>query len=192
MADITRAELAAQLGVSERALRRHLERIPGLTCLRLGRKVWFDPDQVRIIRLAIFPDSVEPDPEPAFEDMPRLAEEQKIPRYWDRLFARAKRGAIVRGIPYELKALDALCIINRANGRCEVSGLFFDRAPVGHKGWMPYAPSVDRIDSSIGYSAANTRLVSCAVNLALGSWGDEVLLNIARGVVLMNEKVALQ
>ena len=52
MADLTRAEVAAQLGVSERTLRRLLPRIPDLRCNRVGRKITFSPVDVAKIREA--------------------------------------------------------------------------------------------------------------------------------------------
>ena len=47
----------------------------------------------------------------------------------------------------------------------------------------PFAPSIDRKKSKLGYTADNIRLVCTAVNFGMGEWGDEVLRKIAKGVV---------
>ncbi len=52
-------------------------------------------------------------------------------------------------------------------------------------GWRraPWAPSVDRIDSSKGYVPGNVRLVCVAANLAMNEWGEDVLARVARAYV---------
>lgn len=47
----------------------------------------------------------------------------------------------------------------------------------------PWAPSVDRIDSSAGYTLANTRVVSVMYNLAKSEWTDEHVMEMARWLV---------
>jgi hypothetical protein len=69
-------------------------------------------------------------------------------------------------------------MVNRAGGRCEVSGIEFQRRAPGVSR-NPWTPSIDRIDSSVGYTAANCRLVCLAVNLAMSTWGEDVILTIA-------------
>lgn len=53
MPDLTRAQVAIQLGVSERTLRRLLPRIPDLRCNRVGRKITFSPADVARIQEAV-------------------------------------------------------------------------------------------------------------------------------------------
>lgn len=74
-------------------------------------------------------------------------------------------------------------LIQRAAGRCEVSGIAFscDRPRPGAKAL--WAPSIDRIRSSGDYSLENSRLVCVAVNLALNEFGSDVLLRIADSLV---------
>lgn len=74
----------------------------------------------------------------------------------------------------------------RAAGACEVTGIPFslDR---GESGRRPYAPSLDRRDSSGGYTSENCRLVCVAVNVAMNEWGAELLLRIAEHVSAMTE-----
>ena len=47
----------------------------------------------------------------------------------------------------------------------------------------PFAPSLDRIDPRKGYTRDNVRLLCTAVNFARGQWGDDVLVEIAHGIV---------
>lgn len=71
-----------------------------------------------------------------------------------------------------------------AVGLCEVSGLPVQRiSPGGHR-THPFAPSLDRIIPKLGYTKSNTRLVLFAVNRAMSDWGDAVLLEIAKAMVL--------
>ena len=62
-------------------------------------------------------------------------------------------------------------------GRCAVSGIAFDLT--GGTGG-PFAPSLDRIDNSVGYEEGNVRLVCHAVNLMMNRWGDAVFHDLIR------------
>jgi hypothetical protein len=53
MTDITRKQMAVELAVSERTLRRYLPRIHGLQCNRVGRLITFAPADVAMIREAM-------------------------------------------------------------------------------------------------------------------------------------------
>ncbi len=60
-------------------------------------------------------------------------------------------------------------------GVCELSGLpFFFR--VGKERPHPYAPSIDRIDSSKGYLQSNCRLVLWCLNAGMLDFGEEVAI----------------
>jgi hypothetical protein len=75
-------------------------------------------------------------------------------------------------------------------GCCAVSGYAF--SDEFHKDAFvktPFAPSLDRIDSSKGYVKENVRLVSMIANFAMGQWGHDVLRRFAHGVVETERKV---
>lgn len=79
-------------------------------------------------------------------------------------------------------SLDELCALTlNSSGRCALTGLPFhtDRGVTRH----PFAISIDRMDSSKGYTLGNVRLVLLAVNLAMSHWGDEAFRSIARALV---------
>lgn len=66
-------------------------------------------------------------------------------------------------------------------GRCALTGLPFHLLEVGSgKARRPFAPSIDRIDSSSGYTRDNVRLVCQAVNFALNAYGEDTFLEIAK------------
>lgn len=59
-------------------------------------------------------------------------------------------------------------------GVCEATGIrFIIEGGKGH-GTNPNAPSVDRRDSTLGYTPENTRVVILAFNMACGTWGEDV------------------
>jgi hypothetical protein len=91
---------------------------------------------------------------------------------WRVLISNTKRRAKRRGITYELTEDDWARMRQRANNRCELTGIEFDWTRFSKKTIRPMAASCDRIDSSKGYTLDNCRLVLFAVNCALGSWGE--------------------
>lgn len=79
---------------------------------------------------------------------------------------------------YQLSKEDERVLKRRCNGKCELTGLAFD---IGKGSWSrrPYAPSIDRIDSSKGYTTDNCRVVCVAINLAMNEWGEDVYKAVA-------------
>ena len=81
-----------------------------------------------------------------------------------------------------LTALDIRALLLRSAGRCEVTGIAFHTNAEMKRN--PFAPSIDRIDSSGGYSMSNCRVVCYAVNIAMLHWGEEVFGQVATGWVI--------
>jgi len=76
-----------------------------------------------------------------------------------------------------------------AAGYCEVTGLPFDMAPGPDRHHAnPWAPSLDRIDSSKGYVSDNVQVVCAAYNYAKSEWSADVLLRLARAIIDKNRK----
>jgi hypothetical protein len=71
-------------------------------------------------------------------------------------------------------------LYQQQRGRCAVTGIRFsmerwEKALVKH----PFAPSIDRRDSELGYTDENVRLVCVATNFGMGQWGEGVFLSLA-------------
>lgn len=105
---------------------------------------------------------------------------QQLNRYYD----RAKCRAADRKIEFLLTKEEFNALYERSRGMCEVTNIKFDHAykPLGSS-TRPWAMSLDRIKSSEPYTKDNCRLVCVAVNMALGQWGMNALLNIAEAIV---------
>jgi hypothetical protein len=95
----------------------------------------------------------------------------------------ARKRAGRRGMEAELTLEMARALWARCGGRCELTGIAFDFTPGGRHERRPFAPSLDRRDSSRGYTQENVRVVCVAVNLAMNQWGEAVLLKVARGLL---------
>lgn len=61
--------------------------------------------------------------------------------------------------------------VKSRGSNCELSGLPFRPEYDGVHDRNPFAPSVDRIDSSKGYTPENSRLIFSCLNMGLGQWG---------------------
>ena len=72
----------------------------------------------------------------------------------------------------------------KSGGRCAVTGVRFtvDAETNGKK--RPFYHSIDRINSDLGYTTSNVRIVCIAVNVAMLNWGDAVFEKIATGYVI--------
>lgn len=85
--------------------------------------------------------------------------------------------------------LDQLQAIAASQGYCcSVTGLLFSNEKIGHANSRPYFPSLDRKDSSKGYTPDNCRLVSIAANYAMNAWGEDVFTKIATAHIRKNRK----
>lgn len=110
----------------------------------------------------------------------RAAELQRLQRRkkpWVTALSNARGRAKKSGIPYSLTLEWAESMWT---GKCVATGAEF-RIGVGKRG--SYSPSVDRIDSSLGYSPENCRFVLWAINRFKSDATDAEMLDIARLLV---------
>lgn len=58
-----------------------------------------------------------------------------------------------------------------------------------YKAWKcsPFFPSIDRIDSKLGYTETNCQVVCVMYNMAKNQWTDAEVLKFARGLAKYNE-----
>ena len=103
--------------------------------------------------------------------------------------SRAQQRARRDDIEFTLTTDDLRVLWEACEGRCAVSGLPFSLDTFSNAlVKRPFAPSIDRIVSSQGYTLKNTRLVCTAANFAMNQWGVEVLRRVSKGVVAMERK----
>ena len=95
-----------------------------------------------------------------------------------RVLDAAKQRARKREREFTITVADIMDQIDA--GVCSLTGLPFsyDRVEPGRRN--PYAPSIDRIDSSGGYTPDNIRVVCFAINMMLADFGAEVFEPVAK------------
>lgn len=105
----------------------------------------------------------------------------------NRMYHTAIKGAKERDIPFNL---DKQWFVDKLyQGKCEVTGIPFVLKAKEHsmtvvsKGQHrnPFAPSIDRIDSSKDYSKENCQMTCVMYNFAKGSFTEEALEMFCRG-----------
>lgn len=104
-------------------------------------------------------------------------------RWVGEMYRTAKRNAERRSIPFTLSRREFRAMVLRSKGRCMMTGIEFEFEAFEGSCRRPFAPSLDRIDSSQGYSLNNCRLVCVIVNLAMNQWGIEPLMKVAENLI---------
>ena len=99
---------------------------------------------------------------------------------WKAAIDAAKARARALGRAYEL---DLEWAQATWTGRCSVTGIEFVK--IDDKA-NPFSPSIDRIDSSIGYTKENSRFVIWAVNAFKRDWPEEIMMRVARALIEYN------
>lgn len=89
------------------------------------------------------------------------------------LLRNAKRRAKEASIDFDLDKDFIDILYNQQGGKCAVTGIdfIFEKGETFRR---PFAPSIDRVDSTIGYIKDNVRLVCTVVNISLNEFGEEV------------------
>lgn len=100
--------------------------------------------------------------------------------------------AAARGMAFGLTPAAVAEALRRSRGRCEVTGLAFSDAAAGKRQKRPFFHSLDRRDSTSGYTPDNIRVVCFAVNMAMSNWGEHVFEQLAAGYVFNKYSVAAQ
>ena len=101
-----------------------------------------------------------------------------------RALGSARNNARRKGKKFDLDEASLIELWREQRGRCALSGLpFHEESIAGAFVSRPFAVSIDRIDSARSYTIDNVQLLCTAVNFARGQWGDDVLRQIAYGIV---------
>jgi len=106
------------------------------------------------------------------------------------LLSSAKDRAERKNLEFNLSVDKIIATIKK--GYCELTGLKFNMNKTTNTHINPYSPSIDRKDSSKGYTDDNVRVVLSAVNSALGQYDDKTILPILKAMVKAIEKNAKQ
>jgi hypothetical protein len=104
---------------------------------------------------------------------------------WGAVVARTRRGAILRGLDFDLSAAQLAELFSSTNGICPVTGWEMS-VPATNGKILPTTASMDRLDHNKGYTIENTRLVAYQVNVARNIWSDDQLLDFCRAVLERN------
>lgn len=75
------------------------------------------------------------------------------------------------------------------DGRCAISGIEIELQYSDNGGPHKHGPSLDRIDSSMGYTKGNVRIVTYHVNTALSNFGEEALMELAEQIVQQSRSI---
>lgn len=90
---------------------------------------------------------------------------------------KAQKRAVAKGMEFDLVEHFDEIVERVARWRCELSGVKLESG-VGRK--IPNSISIDRIDSSRGYTIDNIRFVAWLFNAAFSDWGEEVTARAMR------------
>lgn len=99
------------------------------------------------------------------------------------LYRKAEARAHAKDLEFSLTFPELKTIAAATQGRCKVTDIVFSRKNEAGSRVAPFVPSIDRIDSNLGYKKENCRLICAAANLALMDFGDVVFRQIAFGYV---------
>lgn len=100
------------------------------------------------------------------------------------LIRHAEHRAAKKGISFDLREHIEEIQERIDAGLCEVTGLQLNLD--GGRTWD--SPSLDRIDPQSGYVFSNTRVVCHGVNSAMGDWGEQKLVEMARAILGMRKQ----
>jgi hypothetical protein len=87
---------------------------------------------------------------------------------------RARLRAKKMGVEFDIEPKWAVDLAERQKFTCVLTGIHF-YSEIEHSGRVhPFAPSLDRIDCSRGYTKDNVRIVIFSMNIMLLDWGTQI------------------
>lgn len=123
-----------------------------------------------------YPKTLPPIERPSSSDM---AKQEAIDRIYVAVKTcrnRAKR----KGWACDVDEEWAVAQITKQEFRCALTGIAFFSKFLKKTKVHPFTPSIDRIDSSSGYTKENVRIVCFAVNAMMMDWGKDLFDQIAK------------
>lgn len=110
----------------------------------------------------------------------RMIKKTEVDKHFAILERGAKQRAKKSGRDYTLPKSWGAGQYFRQNGCCALSGVHM-RKPIDP--WDPYGPSIDRIDSELGYTPENCQLVALQINRAKNSISEEEFVRMCERVI---------
>jgi hypothetical protein len=98
-------------------------------------------------------------------------------------FNSFRRSALSRGLEWELSVDDVASLYELQNGRCALSGQSIGWS---EHGWN-HTASVDRIDSSQGYTLFNVQLLHKDVNMMKQAFDQDYFVEVCRSIARNSE-----
>jgi hypothetical protein len=102
------------------------------------------------------------------------------------LHTAAKNRASKLNVPFNITPERVILAVT--NGRCEATNIPFDLLVTNNARMNPWAPSIDRIDSTKGYTMDNVQIVCWAYNAAKNQWGLEILHMLVNAIATENTR----
>lgn len=96
---------------------------------------------------------------------------------------RARDRAVRYDRPFDIDEAHLVEMYEATAGCCAVSGLPFRLTHDGPSRCNPYGVSIDRIDSSKGYTRGNVRLVIFFVNSAIADYGESLFREVISAMI---------
>ena len=93
-----------------------------------------------------------------------------------------RRRAKNKNRDFDLDITFAIELYEAQNKKCAVSGISFDFSDTNFR-QRPFAPSIDRIDCSKGYTKDNIRFVCTIVNMALNQYGENIFAEMCSAYI---------
>ena len=113
----------------------------------------------------------------------------EILNYCQKVFIQAKQNAKGRRkLEFSIQKEDLLALLDDCKWKCAVTGIKFNLEVIAGK--KPFAPSLDRINSDLGYVPGNCRFVCVAANYAMNVWGEMVLNKMLKAKYRMHVELA--
>jgi len=97
-----------------------------------------------------------------------------------RMFELVRSRAKAANQEFDLDCADIVARV--AAGRCEMTGIQFVVRFGTRKNKNFYNPSIDRIDSTRGYTRDNVRIVLYGLNVMMNTWGAEKIHEISNAL----------
>ena len=184
---LTLAEAAKFIPGADADTLKRMQRAGKLTCYRPGKAfLTTQADVMEALRSCrVAGDLFPPNEGLQLDESAVEMQENQARNYFSSWVSHARGNAKKRRLAFEVtpKFLASLAVEQKF--KCAVSGIDFEfkSAVMREYRRYPFAVSVDRIDSDLGYRPGNVRLVCLIVNLARSDFGDEALVKMARAIV---------